>query len=305
MAEPTFPPIPGALHPLAEGLAMVLCPNPSPMTGPGTNTFLVGTDELAVIDPGPADDAHLAALIAAIDGRAVKYVIVTHSHLDHSPLAHPLAGLTHATVVGFGDALAGQSRAMAALRDAGLSGGGEGVDNAFVPHELVGDGDMLRGQGWALEVMHTPGHMGNHIALRWNQSAFVGDLVMGWSTSLVSPPDGDMGDFMRSCARLRDLDLDVLYAAHGAAITEPHARISEVLAHRDARTQAILVALAGGAKNVTTLVDDIYTGLAPTLHGAAGRNVFAHLVDLCETGQVIAAPVLSPDATFELCRQSR
>lgn len=305
MAAATFPPQPGTLHPLADGLAMVLCPNPSPMTGPGTNTFLVGTDELAVIDPGPADDSHLVALVAAIADRPVKYIIVTHSHLDHSPLAHPLAALTNASVVGFGDALAGQSNAMAALREAGLSGGGEGVDESFSPHHVVTDGDVLCGQGWALEVMHTPGHMGNHIALRWNNAAFVGDLVMGWSTSLVSPPDGDMGDFLRSCARVRDLDLDVLYAAHGAAITTPRARISEVMAHRDARTQAILAALAIAPKNVVTLVNDIYADLALALHPAAGRNVFAHLVDLCQTGSVTAEPVLSPDATFHLCNESR
>ena len=302
MSAPAFPPASGLCHPLSDGLAMVLAPNPSPMTGPGTNTFLVGTDELAIIDPGPAEDAHLTALINAINGRPVKAIIVTHSHLDHSPLAHPLSDATDAPVYGFGGALAGQSDVMARLRDAGMSGGGEGVDVGFTPDYLVKDGDVLQGAGWTLEVAHTPGHMGNHIALHWGDIAFVGDLIMGWSTSLVSPPDGDMGDFLRSCKSLRERHCRVLYPAHGAPITDPDARITEVITHRQGRNAAILDVLRKGPHDVAAIVQAVYTGLAPALAGAAGRNVFAHLVEMHQRGEVAATPHLAPDATFHLRR---
>lgn len=283
---------------LEPDLGLVLAPNPSPMTGLGTNTYLLGRDSLAVIDPGPASDAHLAALIAAIDGRTVSHIIVTHSHLDHSPLARPLADHTGAPVLAFGDTYAGRSDVMTALADSGMAGGGEGLDHNFAPDVLVKDGDTIKGQGWNLSVIHTPGHLGNHIALGWNDAIFVGDLVMGWSTSLVSPPDGDMTDFLASCARLRDVPARVHYSGHGAPITSPHARLTELINHRESRTAQILAILQDGPQDVAQIVQAIYVDLHPRLHIIAGRNVFAHLVDLYVENIVRTDGALHPEAIF-------
>lgn len=291
---------PGQPIDLRPGLQMVLAPNPSPMTGPGTNTYLLGSDSLAIIDPGPASDAHLAALMQVIGGRRVSHIIVTHSHLDHSPLAKPLSDQTGAPVLAFGDTTAGRSPVMTRLASEGMAGGGEGLDLHFQPDVLVSDGEVIVGTDWTLKVMHTPGHLGNHIALVWDDAVFVGDLVMGWSTSLVSPPDGDMEDFLNSCRRLAGVAASVHYSGHGAPIQDPDTRLATLIKHREARTSAILGALGSGPATVPGLVNRIYEGLAPGLAGAAGRNVFAHLVALETQGRVAADPRLHPDALFAL-----
>jgi glyoxylase-like metal-dependent hydrolase (beta-lactamase superfamily II) len=299
MPDLDFSPVVGALTPLVPKLGLVLAPNPSPMTGQGTNTYLLGHESLAVIDPGPQSEAHLAALLSAINGRPVSHIIVTHSHLDHSPLARPLADAVGAPILAFGDTFAGRSAVMAELAKAGMAGGGEGLDHTFKPDLLVKDGDIITGQDWTLEVIHTPGHLGNHIALGWEDAVFVGDLVMGWSTSLVSPPDGDMTDFLSSCEILRSRPARVHYSGHGAPITTPHARLTELINHRGQRAAQITAQLAKGPHNVVQIVDAIYQGLDPRLAGAAGRNVFAHLVDLYMKKQVRVIGDLGPDAVFE------
>ncbi|MFT5272988.1 MAG: glyoxylase-like metal-dependent hydrolase (beta-lactamase superfamily II) [bacterium] len=305
MHDREFHPQPGRLATLEPDLAMVLAPNPSPMTGPGTNTYLLGRDSLAVIDPGPLDKTHLNALIAAIDGRPVSHIIVTHSHLDHSPLARRLAEAVQAPVLAFGDTFSGRSEVMISLAASGLAGGGEGLDHSFKPDVCVADGDIIAGQGWALSVLHTPGHLGNHIALQWGDAIFVGDLVMGWSSSLVSPPDGDMTDFLESCARLQSVSSRVLYSGHGAPILQPQIRLAELIAHRDRRTEQILQDLQGGARQIPEIVDAIYVGLDAPLKAAAGRNVFAHLVDLYVKKRVFLKGDLGPDAIFSLVPTGR
>ena len=199
-----FDPVPGVAEELSPGLRRILAPNPSPMTFRGTNTYLVGTTELAVIDPGPASEPHLQAIMKALaPGQRVTHVFVTHSHLDHSPLARALSDETGAPVLAFGDSLAGRSTVMEQLAATGMVAGGEGVDHDFTPDRGLKDGETVNGSGWTLEVIHTPGHLGNHIALGWGDICFTGDHVMGWASSLVSPPEGDLTDFMASCRRLR------------------------------------------------------------------------------------------------------
>jgi len=300
MPEMDFHPEADKLMMLEPDLGLVLAPNPSPMTGQGTNTYLLGDQSLSIIDPGPQSDAHLAALLVAIAGRPVSHIIVTHSHLDHSPLARPLADAVGAPVVAFGDTYAGRSAVMGQLADAGMTGGGEGLDHSFAPDVIVADGDVITGQGWSLDVIHTPGHLGNHIALAWGDTAFVGDLVMGWSTSLVSPPDGDMTDFLASCAKLLNIASRVHYSGHGAPITAPHTRLKELIAHRESRTAQILAQLAAGPQTVAQIVAIIYQDTDPRLHGAAGRNVLAHLIDLYVKRLVVVNGVLSPDSMFRL-----
>lgn len=294
-----LPPAPPARETLAPGLRRLIAPNPSPMTYWGTNTYLIGEAEVAVIDPGPDDPAHLAAILDAVPpGGRISHVLVTHAHRDHSPGARPLSERTGAKVHAFGPAEAGRSPVMRALAAGGLSGGGEGVDAGFRPDVVLADGDIVEGDGWQLAALHTPGHMGNHLSFAWGDALFCGDLVMGWASSLVSPPDGDLTDFMASCRRLRAEAWSVFHPGHGLPVTEPAARLDWLLSHRSAREAQIRAALRTGPATPEALAAAIYTDTAPALLPAATRNVFAHLIDLHGRGLVTAEPRLSPDARF-------
>jgi len=296
-----FDPEIGLAETLEPGLRRIVAPNPSPMTYRGTNTYLLGQSEVAVIDPGPDSPAHLDAILAALQpGQRISHIIVTHTHLDHSPLARPLAARTGAEVWAFGDATAGRSPVMQGLAEAGLMGGGEGVDHGFRPDHLLADGDMLEGDGWALEVLHTPGHIGNHLCLAWGDACLTADHVMGWATSLVSPPDGDLTDFMTSCEKLAARQWRVFYPGHGAPVLDPNARLDWLVAHRRAREASILEALNAGPATAEDLARVIYTETPAALLGAAARNVLAHLVDLTGRGRVAPQGVLQAEAHFVL-----
>lgn len=297
--DPDFTPVVGLPEALEPGLRRILAPNPSPMTFRGTNTYLLGTRDLAVIDPGPDDPRHLAAILAALEpGQRISHILVTHAHLDHAPLARTLSQATGAPVLGFGDAKAGRSTVMQRLAERGLAGGGEGVDAGFAPDVMLPNGAVVTGDGWQVTALHTPGHFGNHLSFLWDDAVFSGDLVMGWATSLVSPPDGDLSNFMTSCTRLAALDLRVAHAGHGAPIVDPATRLRWLIAHRQGREAEILTALADGPATAATLAARIYTTTPPALIPAATRNVFAHLVDLHGKSQVLARPDLAADAMF-------
>jgi len=300
MDDSDFNPTAGLAEILDDGLRRVLAPNPSPMTYRGTNTYLLGSDDLAVIDPGPDHPAHMAALLAAIGGARVSQIIVTHAHVDHSPLAARLAQATGAPVSAFGDALAGRSGVMTALASAGFTGGGEGIDHSFAPDLRLADGARVSGGFGDLDVLHTPGHLGNHICLVWGDQVFTGDHVMGWASSLVSPPDGDLADFMASCARLRAIPARRYHSGHGAPIGDPHARLDWLIAHREARTAQILTTLGDGPATPTQLTTRIYADAPLALRPAAERNVIAHLIDLHGKNMVVATPDLSSTAVFAL-----
>ncbi len=291
-------PQPGQPETLAPGIQRVLAPNPGPMTYWGTNTYLVGDRDLAVIDPGPADAAHRAALQAAIAGRPVVAVVVTHAHRDHADLAAGLASDLGAPVAAFGPLEAGRSPVMARLALSGLLGGGEGVAPGFAPDVTLPDGAVLGGQDWTLEALHMPGHFGNHLCLRMGRFGFSGDLAMGWASTLISPPDGDLAQFRASCTRLRDLGLDRLLPGHGAPIEDPAARLDWLLAHRAERGAQVQAALATGPATATDLAARIYHDTPPGLLPAAARNVLAHLIDLAEQDQAIAPEPLSADGLF-------
>ncbi|WP_027243759.1 MBL fold metallo-hydrolase [Leisingera daeponensis] len=301
-AADDFNPQPGLAVELDPGLRRILAPNPSPMTFRGTNTYLIGSSGLAVIDPGPDSAPHLDAILAAVQpGQRITHIIVTHSHLDHSPLARGLSQATGAPVYAFGGAGAGRSAVMSELAASGLAEGGEGIDTGFAPDITVRDSDVIGGDGWDLEVIHTPGHLGNHIALAWNDTCFTADHVMGWASSLVSPPDGDLTDFMASCRRLRQRSWRVFHPGHGAPVTDPAGRLDWLIAHRQSREAAILQALGQAPATARALAEQIYTETPPALLKAAERNVFAHLVDL--SGRGLAAPqeTLSAAAVFARC----
>lgn len=287
---------PGVVAQVAPGLRRVLASNPSPMTLWGTNTWIVGEGDVAVIDPGPADPAHLDAILAALrPGERVARIVVTHAHLDHTPLARPLAGETGAPVLAFGDARAGLDPAMEAFA---ALGGGEGVDADFFPDEVLPDGGTVAAGGWELQAIHTPGHFGNHICLRWGEALFSGDHVMGWATSLVSPPDGSMTDFMASLRRLQGLGLRRMYPGHGDPVEAPEARLAGLIAHREGREAEILRALDAGPATPARLAAAIYRDTPAALLPAAERNVLAHLIDLVLRGLVTADPAPAPGAMF-------
>ncbi|WP_458790445.1 MBL fold metallo-hydrolase [Yoonia sp. MH D7] len=300
MTDTDFSPIVGHAYDLEDGLRMVLAPNPSPMTYLGTNTYLLGKTRIAVIDPGPDSEAHLNALLRAIGSATVSHIIVTHNHLDHSPLAARLSEQVSAPVYAFGTHLEGRSAVMDLLAKQGLSGGGEGIDMSFIPDIILSDRQTIGTDEWTLTALHTPGHIGNHLSLIWDDAIFTGDHVMGWASSLVSPPDGDLTDFMLSCEKLQQIPARIYYAGHGAPINVPKARLTWLIAHRKSREAQILAALGDQPATVQTLTRDIYTDVPMALLPAAERNVFAHLVDLHQRRHVAANPDLSQHAIFKL-----
>ncbi|HKO08496.1 MAG TPA: MBL fold metallo-hydrolase [Alphaproteobacteria bacterium] len=255
----------------------VVARNPSPFTFKGTATFIVGHGRVAVIDPGPDLPEHIAALLHALRGESVERILITHTHRDHSPAAEAVKAATGAATYGFGPHGAGRGPAVE-----------EGGDFAFVPDVRLADGDALAGPGWHLSAVHTPGHTSNHLcfALAEERILFSGDHVMGWSTSVISPPDGDMATYMRSLEKLLARD-DALYMpTHGPAIPDPKAHVNAFIAHRKERRRAILQRLREGDRTIPELVTAIYVGLADNLRAAAGRSVLAHLIELVAAGKV-------------------
>jgi glyoxylase-like metal-dependent hydrolase (beta-lactamase superfamily II) len=292
-------PVPVELEP---GLRRLRAPNPSPMTFTGTNTYLVGDGEVAVIDPGPALPAHHAAIRAALGpGERIGGILLTHSHLDHSPLAAALSAETGAPVMAAGPSDWGRSATMAGLARGGALGGGEGVDADFAPDRRIGEGDVLGG-GWGeIAVIATPGHMANHLSFAWRGALFSGDMVMGWSTSLVSPPDGDMTAFMASLDKLGRRDDRVYYPGHGDPVADPQARVAELIAHRRGREAQIRAALETvESATAEELARAIYTDVTPALIPAATRNVLAHLIDLWTRNEISCGADVTPEARFHL-----
>ena len=289
----------GHAETIGPDLRRILAPNPSPMTFWGTNTYLLGARDLAVIDPGPDEPAHLAAILSALKpGQRISHIFVTHSHLDHSPLAARLAVETGAPVLAYGDARAGRSPIMTELADGGEIGGGEGVDHGFATDIALVDSQEVTGDGWQIKAHWTPGHFGNHLCFESGDSVFSGDLVMGWASSLVSPPDGDLTHFMASCARLRDLDARRHLPGHGAPIEAPAARLDWLIGHRLGREAAILETLAAGPRTAAQIASEIYTETPSKLLPAAARNVLAHLLDLMQKSKVFPQGPLHANSQF-------
>ncbi|HCQ67466.1 MAG TPA: MBL fold metallo-hydrolase [Rhodobacteraceae bacterium] len=294
---------------MAPGIRRILAPNPSPMTYWGTNTFLVGTGRVTVIDPGPASPTHMRAILDGLDrGERIDRILVSHAHLDHSPLARPLAEATGAKVYAFGGATAGRSPVMQALAAEGFAGGGEGVDRTFVPDVRLADGEPVDvGDGIVLETLWTPGHFAGHLCFALAEAAggvpggvvFTGDHVMGWASTLISPPDGDLTAYLGSCTKLAARGDRVFLPAHGAAVEDPAVRLAWLVDHRRTREAQVLSALAKRPAKIPELVGAIYTDTDPRLLPAATRNVFAHLIDLEIRGRIRARPTLAPGATFE------
>lgn len=268
----------GKVERLSPLVRRVLAHNPSAFTYTGTGTYIVGHGEVAVIDPGPNDPAHLQALTEALAGDTVSHIVVTHTHRDHSPAAVPLRAATGAPVVGC---------APLALAEHGPKVE-EGFDPTYAPDRVLADGEAVAGPGWTLTALHTPGHTSNHLcfALEEEKALFTGDHVMGWSTTVVTPPDGDMAAYIASLRKLLDRDDALYYPTHGAAVTEPKRLVRGLITHRKQREGQILRLLGEGPKPIPTMVAAMYANVAPVLHPAAGRSVLAHLIDLHARGLV-------------------
>jgi glyoxylase-like metal-dependent hydrolase (beta-lactamase superfamily II) len=273
---------------IAPDILRILAKNPSVMTGTGTNSYVLGgSDGAVVIDPGPDLPGHRDAMIAAIAGRPVAAILVTHAHLDHSEMAPWLAAQTGARIMSFG--VPAQTAAQ-----------GEGTDFGHRPDVTLKDGMQLDLAGLAIWVLHTPGHMQRHLCFGYGDVLFSGDHVMGWSTSLIAPPEGDMAQYRASLARLMGGHWRVFLPGHGAPVTDPAARLTELIAHRAAREAQILAALVPEGGTASTLATQIYTDLNPTLLPAAARNVLAHLIDLERRSCVTSDAALGDARHFHL-----
>jgi glyoxylase-like metal-dependent hydrolase (beta-lactamase superfamily II) len=270
---------PDRLSPL---IRRVIARNPSAFTFHGTGTYIVGEGEVAVIDPGPDDAAHVEAILDAVKGERVTHIVITHTHRDHSPAAAPLKAATGAKTYGFGPHGSGRPDAEHAGEDVE-----EGGDASFRPDVRVRDGDLIRGSGWTLEAVWTPGHTSNHLCYRLAEEnvLFPGDHVMGWSTTIVSPPDGDMASYMASLRKLAARSEAAYWPTHGPSIPDPQAFVRALIAHREAREAQIVECLKAGVGRIPAMVERMYVEVDRRLHPAAARSVLAHLIHMVEEGR--------------------
>ena len=300
LADPRY----GEAVQVAPLIRRVIAPNPSKYTYHGTGTYIVGSGDVAVIDPGPISNRHRDALIAALAGERVTAILITHCHSDHSPLAAWLREHTGAPTIAFGPHRVDDTwveddtpdepdeeelAAAAAAEAAGEPKVEETVDLAFRPDECVLDGDVAAaGDGWTLRAVHTPGHTSNHLCFWFEeqQSMFTGDHIMGWSTTVIGPPDGNMRDYFNSLGRVLRLEPNVLWPTHGAPVTEPRPFIEAFVQHRLDREAAVLATVRAGTTLVPDMVRQLYVGVDEKLYKPAGRSVLAHLIKLVDDGLV-------------------
>ena len=298
--DKNFSPEYGAPVTLSPLIRRIVAQNPSPFTFHGTGTYIVGPENsasgLAVIDPGPAMPSHLHALENYLEGKQVSHIFVTHNHMDHSPAAHPLQQLTGAKIYAF--PVDGQTWSDNHTE--------EGLDKEFSPDVELADGEIVHGDGWTLEAVHTPGHLSNHLcfALHEEKALFCGDHVMGWSTSVVSPPDGHMGDYLQSLEQLLVRDDVIYYPTHGNPIPDPEPFVEGLLEHRRQREEQILQVIKSGAKTIPDMVDIIYADVPSYLHPAAARSVLAHLIHMVETRRLQCAGKPDVTSNYELTEKT-
>ena len=272
----------------------LLAPNPGPFTFKGTGVYIVGARDVAIIDPGPDIPAHLEALKRALSGRRITHILITHTHTDHSPAAAPLKEWSGGRTYGFGP-----------HREADCGNGiqvEEGGDRAFVPDVCVRDGEILTGDGFTIECVFTPGHTSNHMcyALKEEKALFTGDHVMGWSTTVVVPPDGNMAAYRANLAGLLARDDRILFPTHGGPVRDPQALVHALISHRTEREEQILACLGEGVSRIPDIVARLYADADKRLHPAAGMSVLAHLIELAGRDCVIADPAIALSANFRL-----
>lgn len=275
---------PGRIEQVSPLVRRLVAPNPGPFTHTGTCTYIVGQGEVAVIDPGPDDEAHLMALTDALRSERVSHILVTHTHRDHSPAARRLKAITGAQVLG-----CAQHHAARDLAEGEINTLESSADHAYAPDRVLTDGEAVTGAGWTLEALATPGHTANHLAFTFSaeNALFSGDHVMAWSTSIVAPPDGAMGAYMASLEKLKARGEALYWPGHGGPVREPNRFVRALIQHRRQREAAILRRIEAGDTSIRAIVSAVYEGLAPALLGAAALSVLAHLEDLVARGLVL------------------
>lgn len=266
----------GIAHTLSPMIRRIVARNPSAFTYHGTGTYVIGRGNVAIVDPGPALVEHIDAVMSALKDERITHQLVTHTHMDHSPATRLLRERTGATTYGFGPHGEGRFE-----RGAKVEAGG---DMKFVPDTALRHGDLVEGDGWSVECVHTPGHCSNHLCfqVQGERALLTGDHVMGWSTSVVSPPDGDMGEYLNSLRMLLERDDRVFLPAHGPAIDNPKPFVSAFIEHRLQREAQIVACLKDGVGHIAEMVPRMYPDLPTTLRGAAARSVFAHILHMQE-----------------------
>ena len=269
----------GRCDELSPLIRRVTANNPGPFTYLGTGTYIIGRGDVAVIDPGPIDDAHLTAILAATEGERITHIPITHTHNDHSPLAAALKEKTGAKTCGFGPH--GSGRPEGPQME-------EGGDRGFVPDIALKDGDEVSGRGWTLSAVHTPGHTSNHMcfALKEENALFCGDHIMGWSTTVIVPPDGDMTAYMNSLRKIRDSNYETLWPTHGPPVRDVADFIGAYIAHRQAREDQIVACLKDGIGDIGAMVKRMYADVDERLHPAAAMSVRAHMKKLIDEARV-------------------
>jgi glyoxylase-like metal-dependent hydrolase (beta-lactamase superfamily II) len=295
--DKSFDLAPGKVEEIYPGVRRLLCNNPGPFTFKGTVSYIVGRDRVAIIDPGPLDDAHINALLDAVRNETVTHIIVTHTHRDHSPAAARIKAATGAPTYGEGPHRA--ARELHLDEAPRLDAGG---DRDFHPDFRLADGNVADGDGWSLEAIATPGHTANHLAfaLKGSEIIFSGDHVMAWSTPVVAPPDGSMSHYMASLEKLRHRSETTYFPGHGGAVRDAPRFVEFYIRHRRGRERAILRRLEDGVSDIPTLVQAIYVGLDPRLTKAAGLSVFAHLEDLVARGLIVTDGESSLNGVYRL-----
>ncbi len=279
---------------VAPLIRRIVARNPSPFTWHGTGTYVIGEGRVAVVDPGPDIAEHVDALLAALDGETITHLLVTHTHRDHSPACRAVKAASGARSYGFGRHGSGRI-------DAGVQVE-EGADNDFVPDVHVKHGEVVNGDGWSVECVHTPGHTSNHMCyqLREDKTLFTGDHVMGWSTTIISPPDGDIASYLRSLELLLARDDACYWPTHGPCVDDPKPLVRALIAHRLERADEIRACLADGVNRIADMVPRMYTELPTTMYPAAARSVFSTLIYLVERGEVVCDGELDASARFTL-----
>ncbi|MFC5385307.1 MBL fold metallo-hydrolase [Aquamicrobium segne] len=295
--DTVFEPAHGSFVKVAPNVLRVTAPNASPFTFHGTNSYIVGRDTLALIDPGPDDERHLKTLLEAIAGRPVSHIFVSHTHRDHSPLAARLQALTGARTLAYGP-----YRPARMLSTGQINTLDESHDTHFTPDITLPDNGLIDGDGWAIRAIHTPGHAANHMAFALENTGllFSADHVMSWSTSIIAPPDGNMADYMASLDRLLERDDQFFLPGHGGPVRQPQAFMRGLKAHRKMRERIILERLKKGDRTIPEMVRTIYRKTDPHLHSAAGLSVLAHLEDLVSRGLVTSTDTPAIDSIYEL-----
>ena len=284
----------GVVEQVSPLIRRIIAPNPSAFTFHGTGTYIVGHGRVAVVDPGPALGDHIDAILSALETEEISHILVTHTHMDHSPAARPLQAVKGGVVLAYGRHGSGKIDAGHKVE--------EGGDLQFAPDTESRHGDVIEGTGWSIESVHTPGHTSNHLCyqLREEKALFSGDHVMGWCTSIISPPDGDMSDYMASLRLLLDRDDNIYWPTHGPSIPDPKPFVRSFIAHRDHREHQILECLRAGIGSIDAMVSEMYACIPSALHGAAARSVFAALIHLERTGRVVSIGEPSSSGRFIL-----